>query len=794
VSGAYGDDADAARMQYFETHVRPVLASNCVSCHGPDKQKGNLRLDSHTAMLEGGSRGAAILPGNVSESLLIQAVRHADLEMPPTGPLLEEQIAVLEQWIDAGAFWPEHDAPILPVSDVKTDHSDWWAVQPLTRPEVPAAPDDAWSRNPVDRFVYARMAEAGITTAPEASRAVLARRLYYDVIGLPPTPEELSAFLQDTSDDAWARLVDRLLDDPRYGEHWARFWLDLVRYAESDGWNKDSYRPHIWRYRDYVVRAFNADKPYPEFVREQLAGDELPQDDADHIIATGFLRLGIYEYNQRDARGQWNDIMNEITDVTGDAFLGVSMSCSRCHDHKFDPIPQSDYYSLRAFFEPLIWTDKVPGATAAEVAEHRDQQAVWEAKTATIRGEIEALCAPYYAKKWASTVDKFPLEIQACFYKPVSERNSWEHQMAYLVERQFHEEGQPALKGMSEEDKKKLEALEQELSAFDDIKPKPLPTVMSVRDFTREVSPTLIPRSREKDPVPPGFLSVLAAASDDPETLMPESVDSTGRRTALAKWIGNENNPLTTRVIVNRIWQQHFGEGIVPSSSDFGQLGQPPTHPALLDWLTREFIKSGWSMKHLHRLILNAAVWRQSSVHPRAEENLEKDPAEKLLWRFDTRRLKAEELRDAMLVAAGELQDQVGGPSVKGDTPRRSLYLQTKRNSPDTLLQAFDATNGLTSVAKRNETTTPIQALNLFNGDYVVGRAKKMAEAILADVETPDAAIALAFQRAWSRQPTDEERAGATALVQASSEGVEPERLADLCHVLLNSNGFLYVD
>ncbi|MCA9437370.1 MAG: DUF1549 domain-containing protein, partial [Candidatus Omnitrophica bacterium] len=309
---------------------------------------------------------------------------------------------------------------------------DWWAIQPLDRPDIPTVQNDRWSRNPIDRFVLQRLTDKGLTPAPEADRVQLVRRLFFDLMGMPPTPREIDDFLNDSSPEAWEHLVDRLLDDPRYGEHWARFWLDLVRYAESDGWNKDSYRPNIWRYRDYVVDSFNGDKPYPQFVREQLAGDEMPGDDPEKIIATGFLRLGIYEYNQRDARNHWNDIMNEMTDVTGDVFLGVSMSCSRCHNHKFDPITQKDYFGLRAFFEPVIWRDDVPGVTEAGHEKWRKQQEKWEDATTSIRAEIDALCQPYYDRKWKETVDKFPLDIQACFNKPVEERTSWEHQMAYL--------------------------------------------------------------------------------------------------------------------------------------------------------------------------------------------------------------------------------------------------------------------------------------------------------------------------------------------------------------------------
>ncbi len=674
-----------------------------------------------------------------------------------------------------------------------TAHAEaWWSFQPLANPVVPALDGDNWSANPIDSFIYEKLRDKGIEPAPRATQLNLVRRLYFDLVGMPPTPEEIDAYLNDVSPDPWGKLVDTLLADPRYGEHWARFWLDLVRYAESDGWNKDSYRPHIWRYRDYVVNSFNEDKPYPQFVREQLAGDEMPGNDPNHLIATGFLRLGIYEYNQRDARGQWNDIMNEMTDVSGDVFYGLSMSCSRCHDHKFDPIPQTDYFGLRAFFEPVIWTNEKPGQ---DDAERQRQQEQWEAATATIRSEIDALCQPYIDKKWHATIDKFPYDIQDCFNKPVEERTSWEHQMAYLVERQFYEEGVSWQKSMSKEDTAKLEALNKKLAEFDDIKPKPLPTVMSVQDFTGTLSPTTIPEDSKQSPVAPQFLTTVNLPSPKVSPLE----RSSGRRTALAQWIGNKENPLTTRLIVNRIWQQHFGRGIVQSPSDFGRLGQPPTHPELLDWLTRAYIDNGWSIKRLHKLILMSSTWRQSTHHPQADSNLQKDPAEALIWRARTRRLRAEEMRDAMLAASGLLDKTLGGPSVETKVPRRGLYVMSKRNSPDPLLHTFDAANGLASVAKRNETTTPTQALIMVNSEYTLQLATKFGGRLRKlEPKGVEVALSYGFRTAWGREPTPEELARAVAYVfpdhAEDKSKMDSHSLIDFCHILFNANEFLYVD
>ena len=453
---------DAERLEHFEQHIRPVLVDRCIRCHGEKKQEGDLRLDSRASILRGGESGPAILAGNSSESLLVAAIKHESLEMPPDEMLGQKQIRHFEAWVEQGAVWPVDQDTIRP-SDLGITETDrnWWAFRPLSQPAVPSelgAPE-AWSNHPIDAFVFQKLKQNNVQPAPRAEPEALIRRLYFDLLGVPPTRAEINAFVNDDSPDAWEQQIDRLLADQRYGERWARFWLDLVRYAESDGWNQDQYRNNIWKYRDYVVRSFNQDKPYPMFVREQLAGDEIPGDDPEHLIAAGFLRLGIYEYNQRDARGQWDDILNEMTDVAGDVFLGMSMACARCHDHKFDPIPQDDYFKLRAFFEPVIWRDDLPEATAAARRVYLDQLSIWEQKTADIRAEIDELIQPYHDRKWKSTVDKFPLEIQACFHKPESERSSWDHQMAYLVSRQFLEEGGGPLKSMNKADKAKHEAL-----------------------------------------------------------------------------------------------------------------------------------------------------------------------------------------------------------------------------------------------------------------------------------------------------------------------------------------------
>ncbi len=799
--GSAADDvpASAEQLRHFEQHIRPVLISKCVKCHGESRQEGDLRLDSIEAIVEGGVSGPAVVPFEGDESLILEAIRYESFEMPPSGPLSDEEIGHFERWVAGGAAWTSDDQPLRESTGELTEQDrQWWAFRPVTKPTPPEVPDDDWSRTPIDRFVMRRMHEEGLTPAPEADRRRLVRRLYFDLVGVPPTPEETEAFLADDSQDAWGRLIDRLLDDQRYGETWARFWLDLVRYAESDGWNQDAYRDDIWRYRDYVVRSFNSDKPYRDFVREQLAGDEIDSDDPEHLAAAGFLRLGIYEYNQRDARGHWNDIMNETTDVVGDVFLGMGMACARCHDHKFDPILQKDYFSLRAFFEPVIWRDDMVYATEQQERQHARDMKQWEEATEEIRQEIDALLEPYYERKWVSTVDKFPLEIQECYRTPVDQRTSWDHQMDYLISRQFWDEGGGPLRSMSKEDKARHEELKTKLAEFDDLKPDDLPGLMTVTDFDGEISPTVIPDDPESQPIAPGFLTAMSPPGEATAVRLPEIPGSTGRRTALAEWIGRDDNPLTMRVIVNRIWQQHFGRGLVATPNDFGRKGGLPTHPDLLDWLTATFVENGGSFKKLHKQILMSATWRQSAHHPEAVAQEEADPGEDLLWRAPVRRLRAEQIRNAMLQCSGELRDRVGGPSVEAKEPRRGLYVKVRRNTPEEFLHAFDMADGLTSTAERVSTTTPTQSLLMINGDYALGRAAAAADRLLEQEADVDQTVELAFVMAWGRAPDPAERDAAHQFLHIPSgeqmPQLERDRLVDLCHVLFNSNEFLYLD
>jgi mono/diheme cytochrome c family protein len=766
---------EKAQLKFFETKVRPLLAKHCFKCHGEKKDKGGLRMISRGSLLKGGESGASVVPGKPDESLLIEAVRYESLEMPPAGKLPDSDIRLLESWVKAGAFWPETDEA---VRESHTQFSDedraWWSFQPVKKPAVPKSKSD-WVRNEIDSFILRKLRKSRLTPAPEADRRTLIRRLYADLIGLPPTAEEIDAFLKDKSDDAYEKLVDRLLDSPRYGEKWARQWLDLVRFSESDGYRKDDFRPTLWRYRDYVIRSFNDDKPYDQFVQEQVAGDELAPDDPDSVTATAYWRLYLYEYNQRDVRTHWTAIMDELTDVSGEVFLGLGMGCAKCHDHKFDPILRRDYFRFQAFFSSILPRDDLPIGTREQKDAYAKQLAIWQEKTKTIRDQITTLEAPYNAKARQLAVEKFPPDIRVIAGKPPSEWSALERQLMDLVDRQIFFEYSRVKP--SEEDGKKIDALKSQLAEFDSLKPTPLPVALTVTDAARTPAKTFIP-GRTND-IAPGYLSLL---DPEPAAVSPikTAPNSTGRRSTLARWLANSENPLTARVAVNRIWLGHFGTGLVATASDFGRLGEKPSHPELLDWLTSYFVEQGWSFKAIHRMICQSATYRQSASHSDASAATKLDPQNRLRWRWDIRRLQAEQIRDAMLAASGELDLTASGPSVEATAPRRSIFTKIIRNDPDPLLSSFDATDGFNSTAKRSVTTTPTQALLMINGDWMLARSAAMAKRVdsLAAASTSGDAdrrvVTLAWQIVYGRSPSEKELAGAVSYLNiASTAGAE---------------------
>lgn len=787
------------QTKYFEEQIRPVLATHCYKCHGAEKQKGELRLDSRAAILAGGESGPAMVLGKPDESLLVDAINHQSFEMPPDGKLPEKEIAALTQWVRAGAPWPGEKAGAAVVKREKITDEDrkFWSFQPVQRVAPPKLENDTWSRNAIDPFILSRLKAENLEPAPEATPAALVRRLYFDLIGLPPSAAELDAYLKDESPTKYEQLVDTLLASPRYGERWARHWLDLVRYADSDGYKQDSYRPHAWQYRDYVIRSFNDNKPYDQFIREQLAGDEIAPDNPEVLAATGYLRLGIYEYNAKDARTQWDFILNEVTDVTSDVFLGMGLGCARCHDHKFDPLLQADYYRLRAFFTPMRLRDDVPLATPEVRAEHAAKLAAWEEQAAPIRKQLAEMEDERLNSAAEDEINRFPADIQAMIRKTPADRAPLEHQLAELALRQAEERRRlvnfEAIFKSKPEELARWKELRNQLKELTASKPADLPAAYTVTDVGPVAPPNALPASRRGDAadIAPGYLTILDA---NPAVIPPVATNSetTGRRTALAQWMTRPDNQLTTRVIVNRVWQQHFGRGLVATSSDFGNLGERPSHPELLDYLTTQFVDGGWRLKELHRLLVLSATYRQTALQPISEHAKVIDPTNRLLWRMNTRRLEAEQIRDAMLATSGDLVTAAGGEGVEASQPKRSIYTKVMRNKKDPLLEVFDVADGLLSTPQRNVTTTATQALLMINSDLTLKRATAWADRLQKESFDGDGQLVeSAYRSAFGRSPTDSE---ANAAVHFLNTGERNQTLVDFCHALLNANEFLYVD
>ncbi|AMV39727.1 PSD1 and planctomycete cytochrome C domain-containing protein [Planctomyces sp. SH-PL62] len=704
--------ADAAKAEHFTSKVEPILTSRCLKCHGGEKTRGGLRLDGREAMLKGGDLGPAVDLDAPDESLLLKAIRYEDgLEMPPSGRLPDDDVKVLAEWLAAGAPWSGGDtAGARPTTSEEPDAptADSWPYREVVRPEIPTVRDRSWARNPVDAFLLAGLEADGLAPAPEADRRTLIRRATFDLTGLPPTPAEIEAFEADPATDAFERLVDRLLASPQYGEAWGRHWLDLVRYAETNGYERDAAKPFIWRYRDYVVDAFNHDKPYDRFLLEQLAGDEVAPDSVEAQVATGFYRLGVWDDEPADRPLARFDMLDGVVSTVGQVFLGMTINCARCHDHKKDPIPQSDYYRLLAFFIDMgeqtgLETRKVGPEGVAVMA-------------AVEKGRTE----PHVLLR-----------------------------------------GNPNLLG---------------------------------------------PR------VEPGVPVVL---DPDRATFGPGA----GKRRALAEWLADRRNPMTARVFANRLWQYHFGRGLVPSPNDFGSLGDPSTHPELLDWLAAELMGGGWTVKRMHRIIMLSSAYRMSS-RP-SDAALARDPANLKFQRFPMRRLTAEEVRDAILAVGGVLNPGAKGPwvcppipdevlagqSVPGqgwkvsspeESARRSLYVHIKRSLAVPILATHDAADTDSSCPVRYTTTVPTQALGLLNGAFANEHAAKLAGRLAKGREGDlEAQVREAVLLTTGREPTADEAARDLAFLHSLRDEAglsEAEALVQYALLALNANAFLYLD
>jgi hypothetical protein len=689
---------------------------------------------------------------------------------------------------------------------------------PPRRPSLPRVKDKTWCVNAIDAFILARLEAAGLAPSPRADKLRLLRRVTFDLTGLPPSVAEQDAFLADTADDAYRKVVERLLTSPRYGERWAQHWLDLARYAETDGFKADDLRPFAHRYRDYVIQSLNADLPYDRFVRQQLAGDELEPDNPDALIATGFLRLWPDEYNAANLEQRRQEILDDVTDVTGQVFLGMTFGCARCHDHKYDPILQTDYFQLQAFFAPMRTRDDLPAATAAERRAYQRRLADWQAANRDIRAEMDKLLADKRREQRQFALLKFRAEIQEAVRTSDEKRTPYQRQIALLAEKQMHAAELAAPNKLPAEKKKRYQELEKKLSAS----PRPLPSAMAVTDMGLAAPPTHLLAGgdwrKPREVLQPAFPHFLDSHKPDITPIAERK--TTGRRSALARWLTRKDNPLTARVLVNRLWQHHFGVGIIGTSSDFGLMGDAATHAELLDWLAVEFVESGWSLKHMHRsMVLSAAycqdsrVERDDPVHRRA---VAIDRENHLLWHARRRRLEGEALRDAMLALSGELNSRAFGPSARPKLPanlskyawkadalpqdrhRRSIYVLAQRNMRYPLFDAFDLPDMHNSCARRMTTTTAPQALLLLNGDFTLERGRQFASLLLQRFGPEESALlADAYRRAWGRRANDEEIQLGLRFLSARSDGRTMDRaavLADFCHALLNTNEFLFLD
>lgn len=782
--------------EFFEKKIRPLLDERCYECHSAEanKFKGGLRLDIRDGALKGGDSGPAVIPGKPEESLLIKAVRRADsdLIMPPKHKLSPEEVADLVAWVKMGAPDPrsETNAPVTGYGVDLEAGKKFWSFQPIKKSPLPSVKNKRWSRNDVDRFILAKLEEKQLAPAADAEKRVLIRRATFDLIGLPPTPEEVDAFLADKSAKAFERVVDRLLASPHYGERWGRHWLDVVRYADTSGCNSDYPIPDAHKYRDYVIEAFNRDKPYDQFIREQIAGDLLPartdEEKFERIIATGYLAIA-RRFGSRN--NEFHLTIEDTIDNVGKGVLGLSVSCARCHDHKFDPISNRDYYALYGIFNSTRYA--FPGT---EIYRHPKDF------VALAKGTNVAAIAKYQADLAAIDDEIESLKRQRIALGKVTE---------------VEDESDPK----DPETKEKLAKVNAEMKAARarakelEARPPDIPMAYAVAEgkpADAKIHKKGQPGSLG-DTVPRGFPAVLGGQQ------LPKGATGSGRL-ELAGWLTEAKNPLTARVMVNRIWQHHFGRGIVPTSNDFGARGKPPTHPELLDYLAAGFMERGWSVKAMHKLIMLSRTYQMADDENERYARL--DPNNDWLWRFNRRRLDAEEVRDAMLAVSGGLDRTGAGahafpPQTEWNytqhrpfvavyaTTHRSVYLMQQRIKKQPFLEMFDGADPNATTGERPVSTTPLQALFMMNDPLAHAEAERFAERI-AKVSDSKKRIDLAYRLAFGRPVTAEEMASSEEYLKQCAEElkqtdvpVEKQPRAawvSYCRVLLSSNEFLFID
>jgi hypothetical protein len=813
----------------FRADVLPLLERRCHACHQGEQAQAGLALTSAAAMKKGGASGPALVAGDPDGSLLIQKVTGAKPAMPPIGePLAAAEAVMLRDWIAAGA--PD---------DGGAAEEAWWSLRPLERPPLPES-SGAWARNAIDRFVAAKLKEKRLAPSPEAERRSLIRRLTYDLHGLPPSPQEVEAFLSDESPRAYEDLVGRLLESPRYGERWGRHWLDVAHYGESHGYDKDKPRRNAWPYRDYVIRAFNDDKPYERFVREQIAGDVLYPDTPEGLIATGFLAAGPWDYvghaelreGTRDKRIARLLDRDDMLMTVMSTFTSLTVHCARCHNHKFDPILQSDYYALQAVFagvdradrpyddDPAVFAkrktilekmrrielgvnpieDRIAELTNSEIqALLSETEELGKRRTLLNHEKTEGKTAEQQARNAELDAEMKMLADQS------REINALVRETRLGMLDPAERERLEQLRQDEKEAKKTLEALPEPRWVY-----SAAPYFHSFGKFTPSLEPravSILGRGDVDAPMEPARPGAVTAVSTLPARFgLKDPNDEGARRAALADWIVDPTNPLTWRSIVNRVWHYHFGKGLADSPNDFGRMGARPTHPELLDWLAVEFRDSGGSLKQLHRLIVNSATYRQSSRDNAEHARIDAD--NQFLWRTNARRLDAESVRDAVLQVGGSLDLTMGGPAdeyfwfkddhspvydyarfdpAAASSERRSVYRFLVRSVPDPLMESLDCPDPSLLTPKRNTTMTAVQALALLNDPLLIEQSRRLAERLRTHSADFAAQLDLLYRLTLSRPPRPDE----TKLLAAYSN---ENGLENLCRLVLNSNEFLFVD
>lgn len=838
----------------FVQEVLPIFARACFDCHGADQQESSLRLDMRSAVVEGGELfGPSIIPGDAEGSPLVRFIAGTgELEMPPSGAkLTAAEIATLSRWVEQGAVWPGDEN--VPVTAPLT--SRHWSLQPVVAVQPPPR-RDPWESNGVDSFILAKLVEANIGPSPRADRRTLMRRLYFDMLGLPPTPEELASFVADQRPDAYEQLVERVLASSRYGERWAQHWLDVVRFAETAGFETNVERPNAWPYRDYVIAAFNDDKPYDQFISEQLAGDAMGE-----TAATGFLVAGAFDQVKSPDVGltlmQRQDELADMTTVTGTTFLGLTVGCARCHNHKFDPILQKDYFALQAMFagvnhgeSPLIKPDPARGDGLRVIVNAQQNEERFTPREAiAVRFKIDATnngIEPCIDELEVWSVAAAPAQAQNVALAERGARpsasgtypGSEKHQLAHLNDGKYgndwswisdvHGTGVARIDFAEPAVVDRIVWGRDRLGGFADR----LPTIYQVELLGSDGRWVEVANSTTRRPYVDNRQMVYAGTFSQPqqatrrlfrgdplapkEEVAPDVLSVLGtlglavdaperaRRLALASWIANPDNPLTARVMVNRVWQYHFGVGLVDTPSDFGANGTRPSHPELLDWLAAQFVESGWSVKSLHRLILLSSAYQQSN-QPR-KDCLAVDADSRLLWRYPPRRLESEAIRDTVLQIAGTLNDEMGGPGWEAFEPndnyvrvyepksqfgpaewRRMIYMQRVRMRPEAVFGVFDLPDGGQACPKRGNSITAIQALNLFNSDFMMQQAAMMSERLQREVGPAAASqIERAFQLTFNRPPEVDELTAAEALLASHGLGA-------FCRSMLNANEAMFI-